>query len=34
MSGVLRGTVRGRMVELDRDPGTEENRVKLRLNRV
>ncbi len=27
MNIVLRGTVRGRTVELDRDPGIEENRV-------
>lgn len=27
MNVVLRGTVRGRMIELDRDPGIEENRV-------
>ena len=27
MNVVLRGTVRGRTIELDRDPGIEENRV-------
>lgn len=27
MNVVLRGTIRGRTIELDRDPGIEENRV-------